>query len=137
MEEYYQPKFRKRDALLIGLVLAFAVCIFVIMHTIGAKSGNLVRISVDGEIYGEYSLEQDETIYVTSKDTVTNVVIIQDGYVSMEEADCPDQLCVEQGKIHLANESIICLPNKVVVEILENGDDDSASLDDGVDAIAK
>ena len=35
----------------------------------------------------------------------------------MIEADCPDQLCVHQKKISMNHESIICLPNRVVVEI--------------------
>ena len=35
----------------------------------------------------------------------------------MEEADCPDLLCVHQKAISKEGESIICLPNKVVVTI--------------------
>ena len=35
----------------------------------------------------------------------------------MIDADCPDQLCVKQKKISLKNETIVCLPNKVVIEI--------------------
>ncbi len=35
----------------------------------------------------------------------------------MAHADCPDQLCVEQGKIHSGNLSIVCLPNRVTVTL--------------------
>ncbi len=35
----------------------------------------------------------------------------------MDKADCPDKLCVKQGKISKSGESIICLPHKVVVKI--------------------
>ena len=35
----------------------------------------------------------------------------------MIEADCPDQLCVHQKAISKDRETIVCLPNKVVVEV--------------------
>ncbi|MCR5666968.1 MAG: NusG domain II-containing protein [Eubacterium sp.] len=139
MEEYYQSKFRLRDGILIGAVLGFAVVAFLLMNTIGAKDGNIVRVSVNGETYGEYDLNTDQTIEIEIQGEITNVVLIEDGSVSMKEAQCPDHLCVEQGQIHLANESIICLPNKVVVEILDAGseDDDSSNDEQEIDAVIK
>ena len=35
----------------------------------------------------------------------------------MEDADCPDKLCIKQGKIDSNGQKIVCLPNKTVVEI--------------------
>ena len=42
---------------------------------------------------------------------------IKDGEADMISADCPDKLCVHQKAISKDGESIICLPNQVVVEI--------------------
>ena len=42
---------------------------------------------------------------------------IKDGEASMIEADCPDQICVHEKAISADGESIICLPNKIVVEV--------------------
>ena len=39
------------------------------------------------------------------------------GKAKMTDADCPDQLCVHQKAASKNHESIICLPNKVVVEV--------------------
>ena len=47
-----------------------------------------------------------------------NKVIIGDGVVWMEEADCPDKLCVNQGRISKAGQTIICLPNRIMVTII-------------------
>ena len=47
--------------------------------------------------------------------------------VWMQEADCPDHLCIKQGKIHSGNRSIVCLPNQVVIVLK-----DAASGWDGV-----
>ena len=44
----------------------------------------------------------------------------------MEWADCPDQICVSHRKISRDGESIICLPNQVVVTIQSS---DSADID--------
>ena len=45
----------------------------------------------------------------------------------MTRADCPDQLCIHQGPIHIQGETIVCLPNRVVVEI--TGNDAEEQLD--------
>ena len=37
--------------------------------------------------------------------------------VWMKHADCPDQLCVRQGKIKGGALSIVCLPNRVTVTL--------------------
>lgn len=92
-----------------------------------------VEVSINGEITNKYSI--DENIEIMLK--TGNVLVIKDGNVCISNADCPDDLCVKQGTISKANESIICLPNKLVVRIVEdntslNKDDDN---DTGVDVI--
>ena len=47
-------------------------------------------------------------------------VEIKDGEAYMLEASCPDQLCVDQNEISYDKESIICLPNKIVVTVTSN-----------------
>ena len=48
-----------------------------------------------------------------------NVIEIAEGGVRMKEADCPDQYCVKHAPIDKVNETIVCLPHKVVLEIAE------------------
>ena len=40
----------------------------------------------------------------------------------MKEADCPDHLCMKQGEISHKGETIVCLPNRVVIEVESNQD---------------
>ena len=92
-----------------------------------------VEVSINGEITNKYSI--DENIEIMLK--TGNVLVIKDGNVCISNADCPDGLCVKQGTISKVNESIICLPYKLVVRIVEdntsrNKDDDN---DTGVDVI--
>ena len=78
--------------------------------------GSQVVITVDGEVYGKYDLSEDQVIEV-KKDDFYNRIRIEDDKAYMEEADCPDGYCEEQGKISDRTQTIVCLPHKLVVEI--------------------
>ena len=47
----------------------------------------------------------------------SNTLVIKDEMADMIFADCPDQICVKHAPISNVGETIICLPNKVVVTI--------------------
>ena len=49
----------------------------------------------------------------------------------MTDADCPDLLCVHQRALDRKNETIVCLPNKVVIkgESAEDSQDSSGGFD--------
>ena len=114
---------KKRDFILIGAVLVLALLCWVVPRAAGIFAGedaSWVRITVGGEEYGTYSLSEDQTIEIND----TNVCEIKDGEVNMIQADCPDQLCIHQGPIHIQGETIVCLPNRVVVEITGNDKDE-------------
>ncbi len=113
---------KKNDWILAGGILI--VCIFFFaFHFLQTKEGEgQVVISVAGEEYAIYSLADDRSVSVGD----TNRLIIENGTVKMEWADCPDQICVSHRKISRDGESIICLPNQVVVTIQSS---DSADID--------
>lgn len=75
-----------------------------------------VVITMDKEVYGEYPLDEDKKIQVRENGH-KNIIEIKDGKVHMIDSDCHNQDCVHQGTISRKNESIVCLPNKVVVSI--------------------
>ena len=72
------------------------------------NSGDLKRviISVNGEEYE--SLELKENL---------NKICINKGQVYMNHSNCTDKVCMRQGKISKIGESIVCLPNRVFIEI--------------------
>ena len=102
---------KKRDYILIGcILLVAAVCAGFFLLT--GKEAQEAVVTVDG-VYGTYSLAKDQTIEIQDG----NRLRIQNGQAKMEWADCPDQLCVHQKAISRTGESIICLPNQVVVSV--------------------
>ncbi|MGC4019738.1 MAG: NusG domain II-containing protein [Muricomes sp.] len=104
---------RKNDFLLIGIILILALAVSG-YHFLKKDSGaGKVVVTVDGDLYGEYDLSKDQTIDIEGMNTLQ----IEDNEARMASATCPDKLCVHQRAISRAGESIICLPNKVVVTI--------------------
>ena len=59
-----------------------------------------------------------------------NLISVTDGKVVVESADCKDQICVRHKSVSSKGESIICLPHRLVVEIV--GDDIPGESLDGV-----
>ena len=107
-------KLEKRDKLLIVIVVCVALCAFLAHQIIGGDGAGKVTVKVNGELKGTYSLAEDQTIEINGG---TNILQIKNGKADMTEADCPDQLCVNQRAISRQGESIICLPHKVVVVV--------------------
>ena len=107
------------DILIVSVIIIVALVGIIFVTT---ASGNVteVKITVNGEVYKEASLKSDKKQVIKINDT--NTVVIENGYVYMQDADCKDQLCVKQGKISNEGESIVCLPNKIIVEIEESAD---------------
>ena len=113
-------RFSKRDAVILILVFAVIAAVFLVFWFRPKNNGTSVRITVDGEVYGTYILNEEQLIEVENKNgKITNRLIIEDKTARMQNADCPDQLCVHQKAISKENETIVCLPNKVVVEVIQ------------------
>ncbi len=118
---------KKTDILLIVIVLLMAGVLYFSGALRPTKTGGEAVIFVDGQEYKRLPLNQDTTVTV-EVDGHINVVEIKDGYANMTEANCPDKLCVRQKKIHLEHETIVCLPNKVIVEIQNGTENDVDSV---------
>lgn len=78
--------------------------------------GAVVVVQVDGEVYGRYDLQEDQTIEING----TNRLRIEDGEASMIYGDCPDQICVHTAPVSSVREVIVCMPNRVTAEVAEN-----------------
>jgi len=99
-------------------MLIIAVVVYLFVQFIYGKEGVYVQVTVNGEVYGEYSLNQDIRMCIDDGQTDGfNVFVIKDGKVSVTEADCPDKLCVKQRAISKNGESIVCLPHKLVISV--------------------
>lgn len=117
---------RRREIILIAGLLAVSILSFGMVRFFqNATTKNaVVVITVDGKEYGRYSITEEKKIRIPGKEGNENVVLIHKGYVKMKTASCPDKICVHHRKISKNGESIVCLPNKVVVEIQSQTEDE-------------
>ena len=121
-------KFRN-DGILAAVIIIIAVAVLLFMKLTKVQ-GNSVVVKIDGVETQRLSLEENIEFEIkTGKNNENyNVVVIKDGKVSVVEADCPDGICEEYRPISYVGETIICLPHKVVVEIV-GGDNADSGLD--------
>lgn len=102
------------EAIVLSALLLVGALSFVFVELFSSP-GNTVTVTVDGEIFGEYSLFVD-AVYEIGEG---NILTVSGGEAFMSFADCPDKTCVNMGKISKTGEKIICLPNRVSAEIRE------------------
>ncbi|MCD8300957.1 MAG: NusG domain II-containing protein [Clostridiales bacterium] len=120
-------KIGRKEIILLAVIFAVLLMVLLIFVLRDRDSGNVVRVTVDGETFGDYDLTEDQEIEIVSGGKVTNTLVIEDGEADMIEADCPDQICVNMSPISAEKETIICLPNKIVVEVISS--DEEADFD--------
>lgn len=131
MNQAGEKLFTRKDAGLLAAVLLVAGAAALFFGLPGRAQGELVRITVDGRLYGEYELARDRNIRV-EEGTHYNEVVIRDKKVYVAEADCPDRYCVKHHEITKSMETIVCLPHRMVVEIVNVGATKWSAETDGI-----
>ena len=111
-------KAHKNDILLILAVLILAGGVWV--YTLCTRShGGEAVVTVDGEEVLRAPLSEPRTyIRQDQSGEVLNTVVIRDGRVCVESANCPDKICVHTGWIEYDGQLIVCLPHKLIVTVV-------------------
>lgn len=164
--------FRKNDIIIVLVLLSLAAAGLFVFRLTHMGEGRKVRVTVDGELFGEYALGSNgagggdsfpafdaiaggqgtlemngasdsqstgktdtagintgNTDNLSGKENIQRIeipgkvgkciLVISDGRADMESADCPNQICVHHSAISHTGETIVCLPNRVVIEVVE------------------
>ena len=99
-----------------------AALIFILINSF-SSNGNKVIIEQDARQIAILDLNKNQEYKIYDKSgNICNIVLISDGLASMKYANCKDKICVNHNKISKNNESIICLPNKVIVTVVSDKD---------------
>lgn len=119
-----QNKKRKNDIILIVIIIALSAMAFILINSF-SSSGNEVIIEQNLKQTAVLNINKNQEYNLYDNNgNICNTVLIKDGTVSMKYANCKDKICVNHNKISKNNESIICLPNKVVVTVVSDKNND-------------
>ena len=132
----------KRDLLVIGGVLALSLFALLLSgrssggeggsarnggdsaagEAVGGSGGSAsAQISLNGEVVMTVSLEEDQVFSIPQRPHVH--LEVRGGRCAFIASDCPDQICVNTGFLQTPGQAAACLPNKIVLRMVEYGED--------------
>ena len=115
MERTDKNRRRRNDLLLLtGCLLAALLLggLWLLLR----RAGGVVIVEQNGRETARYALSEDQTVRIEGV-AGYNLLVIENGEAWIMEADCPNRLCVQTGRIRYAGQSIVCLPHKLAVRI--------------------
>lgn len=97
------------DKLLIIFAIIVSIVIFILISRNDEK--NMLEISYQDKIYGEYNISKPQKIIINPN----LIVEIKDDKYRILKSDCKNQICVKQGWNNRF--PIICVPNKLSLQL--------------------
>lgn len=123
----------KGDKLLILIIIVVSMILTAYFaRSFRAYGDKTLIIKVDGQAYKSIKLDEkikDEILVET--EFGYNLIEINKGRVRVKEASCPDELDVKQGSISKVGQMIVCLPNRLTIEI------EGSKTDDDIDRLSR
>ncbi|MBQ2991515.1 MAG: NusG domain II-containing protein [Clostridia bacterium] len=119
---------KKKDIIIILLALLLAGALYIVSQVSLGGEASVVVVTVDGEERLRRPLVMEGEYEVRQEDGSVNLLMIKDGAVWMQDANCRDGLCIRQGKMKNGAKTIVCLPHRVVVRL--EGDAPKSEYDD-------
>ena len=107
----------KNDIILAVIVVVVAAAGLLLVNVFRTE-GSFAVIKIDGKETGRYPLSVDTEVIIETGDDGRNTLVIEDNKAFMKDANCPDKICEGHSKISYKGETIVCLPHKVVIEIV-------------------
>lgn len=117
-------------------IIAFFLCLSVLFFSVftfkGENNKKILNIYSEGSLYATYKLDEINKGFIEKVENRRGSVTV---YISgekcfVQDADCGDKLCIKQHSIGDVNQTITCLPNRILIEIV------SEKIDEKVDTVA-
>ena len=120
---------KRKDLILILIIAAVALGGMGAARLMEPGDVSQVRVTVDGAVVLTAPLSKDATYEIPQDDGSLNVIEVKDGGVRMIDANCRDGVCISQGETRRATRTIVCLPHKLVVQLVPA--EESEDADEG------
>lgn len=105
-----------RDILLASILFFLAGTIY-LFNRRGMESGpDKFIVNLDGDPVYEGKLYEDRTVEITG-DRIYLLLRVANKEVRVEKAGCPKKICVKQGPISRKGQSLICVPQELIITV--------------------
>lgn len=114
----------RNDLILVAAIVLIAAAGF-LLYRANREPGAFAAVKINGTVTEMYPLSENAEIPITTgeKGEQENLLVIEDGKARISAANCPDEICVKTRPVSYVGETIVCLPHKVVIEIVAESAD--------------
>lgn len=113
---------KSRDLILVLiciLVAAFTAVFIFKNNNKGEDFSHIAVIKYDNkEIYRIDLNSVDEPYYIPIENKYNTKILVEKGKISFKENNCPDKICISAGKISQPGQVAVCMPAKLIIEII-------------------
>lgn len=114
--------FKRGDLLVYAWILLLTGGSFFGLHQMRVRAEHVrILVELDGRLIGSYAWDPEtppQEIFVDAGDGRYNITRITEMGIDIQEANCPDQICVRSSRIRSPGHAIVCLPHRVVIRLV-------------------
>ncbi|MPQ42999.1 NusG domain II-containing protein [Clostridium tarantellae] len=123
--------FKKADIIIIIILIFISFIPQIVFNIINKDYDRIFAIiTIDGNVNKKILLSEhigkDE--FVIESEYGINKILLKENEIAILQASCQDSVCINQGYISKPGENIICLPNKLMIEIRGNKEEEDIIL---------
>ncbi len=111
--------FKKTDLIVILILLVISATVYMTYNYLAQNKEAKAEIYLESKLMKTVVLStgKDSSFTIPGKENVI-FHLYEDGSIAFEQSDCPDQICVHSGKLHIVGQSAACLPNGLILKIV-------------------
>ncbi len=120
----------KRDYYIILIIIIIAALLALFFNYEDEYDKKIAHIYYKSEMVSEITLhEGSERIVDFIRNPNISFKLHTDGSISFDKSDCPDQVCVNTGRLKNHGATAACIPNEIIIKIKGIQDEDDESPD--------
>ena len=108
-------------ALIIAVGFIFLASVAAVVFSLRKTDNTCVEIVQNNKVIYTFDLSKEEnrSFRIGTENGGWNEIKIENGEISITDADCPDKTCVKTGVLRSESIPIVCLPHKLIIRFTD------------------
>lgn len=106
----------KKADVILAVFIVLCSSVWLVLTLIPTGSYDTAQIKVNGSLYQEVDLSEDQLIPIQNE--YDCVIEVKDHDIRFLSSTCPNQTCVHSGFIAHTTQSAVCIPNRVSIQVI-------------------